>query len=372
MNTANLKKLIEQAVQEKKFSGCALGISHHNDDPLVICEGKTSLDEYGVSVDANTLFDLASITKVMFTTTLAADLVENHQLKLHVPIGEHPGLEKVSGCIRNPQYQACTFEDLLLHRAGFPGTVKYTRVKAPKKRNDPEEYWEQSKKMIEFTTSIKPLYGCGQKMIYSDPGFILLAELLSHMTQKTTSELWKDIQKKWNLSSTVSTNELTGNEKIARTGADLKFGEIQDQQARHLRKLCGHSGLYGNIQDVIRFGKTWLLSYAAGSSFLYQETAKKFIDPYFRPDQYVRYLGWDGVSQNSTAGSISQKSIGHLGYTGTSLWIDLDRKLVVSLLTNRTLPDLKKSTDLLTPVQILEFNDFRRKIHNEVWRMSRT
>lgn len=367
--TNSLQKIVGDALVEKKFSACAIAVSRRGHEPVFSYYGKTTLDEYGTVTDASTLFDLASVTKVMFTTTVATELLDAKQIKLNVPISEHPGLEKISGLIRNQQYQACTFEDLLLHRAGFPGTVKYTRIKIPKQRNDPAEDQALSEKLIEFTTSIKSIYSCGQKMVYSDPGFILLAELFSQITKKSTSELWRGIQKRWNLTSTKSVNELTGDEKIARTGIDLKFGESQDQQARHLRKLCGHSGLFGTVGDVLSFGKQWLEAYKNGIPVLTQPSAKQCIDPYFKFDQYVRYLGWDGVSQNSTAGNISQKSIGHLGYTGTSLWIDLERDIVVALLTNRTLHDLKKSTDLLTPRQILEFNDFRRNIHNEVWRM---
>ncbi len=114
-------------------------------------------------------------------------------------------------------------------------------------------------------------------------------------------------------------------------------GEVQDENASVLGGVAGHAGLFSTAEDVARFAHAML---NAGSPILRPETVALFTRRESQPTSTTRTLGWDTPSNPSQSGKhFGPNSYGHLGYTGTSLWIDPDRQLSITLLTNRTWPD---------------------------------
>jgi len=139
----------------------------------------------------------------------------------------------------------------------------------------------------------------------------------------------------------------------------LLQGRVHDDNAYWIGGLCGHAGLFGQVQDCLGVGTEWLKAYLGESSYLSQDIAKLFFTPVKAKDGSARALGWDLPSQkDSSAGkNVSKRAVGHLGYTGTSLWLDLERKAVVVLLTNRVHPTAKNE----------KIKSFRPAFHDLIW-----
>jgi CubicO group peptidase (beta-lactamase class C family) len=119
-------------------------------------------------------------------------------------------------------------------------------------------------------------------------------------------------------------------------------GEVHDENASVMGGVAGHAGLFSNAPDVLRFARCILANgtTAAGAPLFSAQTIALFATPAQQPRGTSRALGWDTPSAPSSSGALfSARSIGHLGFTGTSLWIDLDAGIAVTLLTNRTWPD---------------------------------
>ena len=364
---STLSRLIETSIAENKFSACSIGVQKFNKSPLFLNFGHTSTDRKQV-VTENSFYDLASLTKAIFTTTLVAKLFEEKKVPLNIPLGQIKTFDsKIISHIKNSQYLQATVEDLLLHVAGFQAIAEYTKI-CPDIPKKPGTYSEEvSAKLIECASKVEPRAAIKEKTIYSDLGFIFLIEILCMHFQKSAEELWAHyIQKPMNLKAIKPGSALQKNDDFVLSVPGMPAGTLYDPAERYLGKLCGHAGLIGTLKETMNFGAVWLEGYLHGNAFIKKEIAHMFVDPYLL---HERRLGWDGVSENSTAGDISKNAIGHLGYTGTSIWIDLDREMVVTLLTNRTLTQIKHADDFIPTEQKLAFNELRRDIHNEIWRM---
>lgn len=364
--TDQLTSLIENAIKENKFSACAVGVQELGKAPTILNFGHTSTDQK-TAINDESLFDLASLTKALFTTTLVAKLFEQKEVLLTTPLAQIKTIEdKILKHVRNEQYLHATIEDLLLHVAGFQPITRYEEVCGgiPKKNGTYSE--DVATKLIECMSSVPPFAKLKEKTIYSDLGFIFLLEILSMHFETSAEDLWvKYIQEPLKLKSIKPAAHLKKTDQVVLSVPGLPAGNLYDPAERYLQKLCGHAGLLGNAKEVLAFGSVWLEGYVKGNSYISKEIAHRFVDPYLH---HERRLGWDGVSENSTAGDISKNSIGHLGYTGTSVWIDLEKELVVTLLTNRTLTQIKNPNDFIPTEQKLAFNELRRDIHNEIWR----
>lgn len=364
--TDQLNLLIENAIAENKFSACAIGIQKFGQKPLYLNYGHTSTDRKTV-VNENTFFDLASLTKAIFTTTLVAKLFEEKKIPLNIALSKIKTFDpKICEHIQNSQYLDATVEDLLLHIAGFPAIAKYDQVCSTVPRGSSSYSQEVSAKLIECMSGIEPYVGLREKTIYSDLGFIFLIEILCMHMQESAENLWtRYVQEPLHLFAIKPATHLKKEDVVVASVPDLPAGTPYDPAERYFKKLCGHAGLWGSLKDVMVFGSSWLEAYLKGHAHISKEVAHRFVDPYLL---HERRLGWDGVSENSTAGDISKNSIGHLGYTGTSIWIDFDREAVVTILANRTLTQIKHADDFIPSEQKIAFNILRRDMHNEIWR----
>jgi CubicO group peptidase (beta-lactamase class C family) len=360
MINGSVKKIIQDNLEAKKYTACALGIQSYGEEPEYFVVGKTSLAADAQPVDSRSLFDIASLTKVMFTTTLAADAYETGKLSLD---------SKLKDWIPDTNFENHTIEELLLHEARFKPGLHYETV-CPGLHKQAIDHRGISKKLIESIAKSKPSTSL-KKMDYSDVGFVLLAEILSNLLNESSEDSWLNrIQKPLKLATAKPAELIESDDVIVATDMDLKRGEVHDPDARFVGKLCGHAGLFSNIEDMMKFGAVWLGDYLGEGKRFKQETIQRFIDPYMQGRG--RALGWDIPSADSTAGNISPKSIGHLGFTGTSIWIDLEKKRIVTLLTNRVIMGWGKMANGKTDDKELKrligvMNTFRRIVHNEIW-----
>lgn len=283
-------------------------------------------------VSPATLFDLASVTKVVATTTMAAILYERGLLELDAPVaGTVPEFLADSCGDLDPRRRDITFRQLLAHSSGLPAYEKLF-LKA-QSRDD----------LLRAAVTMPLSSDPGTKAEYSDIGFIILGEALARIAQEPLDTFCqREIFGPLAMTSTTFNPPPEMRSKIPPTVDDRTFrhriiqGEVQDENAFVLGGVAGHAGLFSTAEDVARFAQAML----SAGSILRPETIGLFTRRESAPAGTSRALGWDTPSSPSQSGKyFGPSSYGHLGYTGTSLWIDPERQLSITLLTNRTWPD---------------------------------
>jgi len=193
----------------------------------------------------------------------------------------------------------------------------------------------------------------GTRAEYSDPGFILLGKAIEVRTREAL-DLWlsREVLGPLGMSATGFCPAPALRDAIPPTEEDTWFrhrliqGEVQDENASVLGGVAGHAGLFSNVADLLRFAAEIVGARAGNDSNrtpnLFEAATVKQFTQRQGPAGSSRALGWDTPSANSSAGRhFSGHSIGHLGFSGCSLWIDLEAALAIVLLTNRTWPDRK-------------------------------
>jgi serine-type D-Ala-D-Ala carboxypeptidase len=293
------------------------------------------------SLSTETIFDLASLTKPVATTTMAAILYERGQLELDAPlIGTLPEFRSASDLRRDE----VTFQMLLSHSSGLPAYEKLF-LKA------------RSREELLHTALATPLTADpGTRAEYSDIGFILLGLALERLSGEPLDVFCqREIFGPLAMSNTTfnppegirASIPPTADERVeATTGQQnprstfrnrLIQGEVQDENASVLGGVAGHAGLFSTARDLAIFASALL---QGGIPILRPQTVALFTRRESAPAGTSRALGWDTPSAPSQSGKyFGSSSYGHLGYTGTSIWIDPDRQLSITLLTNRTSPD---------------------------------
>ncbi len=304
----------------------------------------------GGTVSAESRFDLASVTKVLSTTALLCQLSGRKQIDIDTPLRTFfPGA--AAGDV--------SLADLAFHRSGLPAFVPFFEsafLRMPTLRADaliPSERALARQATLEAALSIAPVTEVGQSSVYSDLGFIILGAVVE-ATQKTPlDELFEQLlAKPLGLTATsfrrpshaltdddiVKTQEqrprepAPGQEGMWTTSSlSATRRLVDDDNAFVLDGVAGHAGLFGTADDVARFGQAVLEGQVQSPSGWSVDST---------PGS-TRTFGFDtpsleGASCGSRVGRGPRGAIGHLGFTGTSLWIDFDRQLVVALLTNRT------------------------------------
>jgi len=319
--------------------------------------------EFDFDLTPSTLFDLASLTKPVATATAAAILYERGLLELEAPvIGIVPEFMADACGSPDARRRDVTFRMLLDHSSGLPAYEKLF-LKA-RSRDDLLR--------AAFTTSLSTVPGTHAE--YSDIGFILLGAALERIASESLDifcqhEIFGPLamthttfnpraEMRPHIPPTADEREgpecgagaparETPAEKAppsvspgnARSTFRKKIiqGEVQDENAYILGGVAPHAGLFSTAEDLARFAHALL---HGGGPILRPETVALFTRRESAPPGTSRALGWDTPSAPSQSGKyFGPRSFGHLGYTGTSLWIDPDRKVSVTLLTNRTWPD---------------------------------
>ncbi len=281
----------------------------------------------------STLFDLASLTKVIATTTVSAILHERGLLELDAPvIGIVPEFMADACGEPDPRRRDVTFRMLLAHSSGLPAYEKLF-LKA---------HTRDDLQRAAFTTSLSTT-PCTHAE-YSDIGFIVLGAALERIAKASLDVFCqREIFGPLSLTHTTFNPPAETRAKIPPTADDRRFGkriiqgQVQDENAYILGGVAPHAGLFSTAEDLARFAHAML---NGGRPILRPETVALFTGREPAPPGTTRALGWDTPSAPSQSGKhFGPRAFGHLGYTGTSLWIDPDRQLSITLLTNRTWPD---------------------------------
>ena len=335
---AGTYKVLQDAIDARAFPGCAFGVLANGDVVLADALGSFNYEDDAPAVQPHTVFDVASLTKVVSTTALAMLLFQSGRLDLETPLGDFlPGF--VVGRQNTTFARRVTLRNLLAHNAGLPGYVEFFRTSTT-----PAALFRAC---LEVPIEDPP----GERSEYSDPGFMLLGKALEVLTRDSlANSSRKQIFARLGMNSTTFRPAGARRALIPPTEIDNNFrhrtiqGEVQDENAWVLDGVAGHAGLFSNVPDLLRFAGEILSSFngfrSSSEHLLFTPKTIETFAERQSPSGSSRALGWDTPSGESSAGHhFSSRSIGHLGYSGCSLWIDLDAAIAVVLLTNRTWPD---------------------------------
>jgi CubicO group peptidase (beta-lactamase class C family) len=337
---APVYQVLAHAIGARAFPGCAFGAYAQGKVVLQGALGGSTYDTDAFPIAPETAYDIASISKVVATTTAAMILAERGALEIDTPLGDLlPGF--VVGRSSGERARHITIRHLLAHNSGLPGYVELFRNARTQE--------DLVRACLQLPIEAEP----GTRAEYSDPGFILLGKALEALMRESLAT-WvrREIFTPLQLRSTDYVPAPARRDLIPPTEEDQGFrhrriqGEVQDENAWVLKGVAGHAGVFSNVPDLLRFAGSVLTAArnderSSDPKLFSSQTLERFAERQ-GPAGSSRALGWDTPSENSSAGAhFSSRSIGHLGYSGCSLWIDLDAEIAIVLLTNRTWPDRK-------------------------------
>jgi serine-type D-Ala-D-Ala carboxypeptidase len=332
--------LLEAGIAGRAFPGACVAVVHKRRIIVLKAFGHFTYEVDSPAVATDTIWDLASVTKVVATTAMGMALYERGQVKLEQPLAEV--VPEFTRGMADERRGRVTLQMLLAHSSGLPA---YHRIY--EKARTPEE--------VMAACCASPLESePGSRAEYSDIGFILLGAALERIAgEKLDAFCRREIFAPIGMTETQFNPPLSLRERTSPTEDDRRFrhrvvqGEVNDENAYVLGGVAGHAGMFSTAVDMARFGCVML---NGGGPILRRETVALFTTRQGMPSGTSRALGWDTPSQPSQSGTyFSARSFGHLGFTGTSLWCDPQRELCIVLLTNRTWPD--RSSQMIKQVR---------------------
>jgi CubicO group peptidase (beta-lactamase class C family) len=287
--------------------------------------GRFTYEADAPEMAVETVFDLASVTKIVATAPMAMILYERGLLDLEMPV--QSVLPQFAG--PDPRREKVTIRLLLAHTSGLPGYVKLFETARTRE--------ELVQRACQTPLESDP----GERSEYSDIGFVVLGEALARLADEPLNEFCRrEIFGPLRMTNATFNPPAAWRASIPPTEHDQVFrhrviqGEVNDENASVMGGVAGHAGLFAPALDLARFACALL---DQGRPLVRPETLRVFGE---RQSANGRALGFDVPTAPSQSGKyFSARSLGHLGYTGTSLWMDPERDLSITLLTNRTWPD---------------------------------
>jgi CubicO group peptidase (beta-lactamase class C family) len=316
-------------VDSGAFPGAVLAVGRHGRLALLAPVGHYAVDDKD-PVETATVYDLASLTKVVGLTTACMMLVDEGRLELDAPAQRYVPAFRGSG------KEEVTIRDLLTHSSGLPAWRPLYRETATR---------TEALALVDTT----PLaWRPGERFVYSDLGAIVLMQAVEAITEQPLDRfLAARVFGPLGMATTGYLPPPSWWRAVAPTEWDTTFrqrmlrGEVHDANTARLNGISGHAGLFSNAADLSRFA-AMLLNGGAWDSLqlIHSETIAEFTRRQDLPPGSSRALGWDMPDEPRTAGSsagmqLSERAFGHTGFTGTSMWMDPDRDLFIILLTNR-------------------------------------
>jgi CubicO group peptidase (beta-lactamase class C family) len=349
-----IQAILDRAVQEKVAPGFAVHIGKCRGLQYDFYAGQHEAPQKympPIHVSKDSIFDLASLSKPLATTHWALDLISKSKIKgLHQKIGE------ILIGIEDPLLANTPIFRLLNHTSGLPAHFPYYEGFAHLRMQEiyPPSYFKDTiRKMIKRTT-LEDLPG--SKGIYSDLGYLLLEEVCQVADQGASIDA---VFKRLNPHSKLHfqpthMHTLYPIQRYLPTETchwrkQRLQGYVHDDNAWLMGGVCGHAGLFGRLNDVVQMSYAWLQAYRTALEISEQtddgqmlqinaDVLRQSLDLKYQVFGHSFALGWDQPTRNgySSAGSLfGRRSIGHLGFTGTSIWMDIDQGVLMVILSNR-------------------------------------
>ncbi|MDY6971008.1 MAG: serine hydrolase domain-containing protein [Thermodesulfobacteriota bacterium] len=334
-----IRELLRRGVREGVYPGAVLLVAREGKIIFSHKVGNRSLIPESLPMEKHTIFDLASLTKPLGTTLALMKLVDEERIHLDEPLAD------LLSTALPQNKRALTPRLILSHSAGFvdwqPFYLKLVKY-AQEERKRLVRHW-----IVEAPLAYSPGRGC----VYSDLGFMVLEQAIEEragavMAQFLESNFYGPLSLENTFLSSESSAMRFKKERFAATEAcqwrnEVLQGRVHDENAFALGGYSGHAGLFGTAEEVYRIVNLLRQHYMRKrDDFLRPETVREFFSRQYHVDTCTRALGWDTPSaKNSSSGRyFLPESVGHLGFTGTSVWMELKRDVVVVFLTNRVHP----------------------------------
>jgi beta-glucosidase-like glycosyl hydrolase/CubicO group peptidase (beta-lactamase class C family) len=320
--------VVEKGVAERAFPGAVLAVVREGALAHLAAFGRLSYEADAAAVQPATIYDLASLTKVVVTTTMAMILVDEGKLDLAQPV------RAFVPAFHGGAKDQVSVEQLLSHSSGLDWWSALHRETRGKQA------------FLDRICAAELAYEPGSKSVYSDLGVLLLGEVLERVAGESLETFSRArVLEPLGMRETMYRPGPALLPRIAPTERDpwrgrVMHGEVHDENAWALGGVAPHAGLFGTAPDLARFAQMLLQGGAFdGHRIVSRATLERFTRRAGIPGS-SRALGWDTPSgESSSAGHrLSERAFGHTGFTGTSLWIDPDKKLAIILLTNRVHP----------------------------------
>ena len=322
-----------QSQVDSAFPGAVVAVGYRDSVVLLAAVGHYGADDRR-PVTTETVYDLASLTKVIGLTTAAMLLVDSGKLDLDAPV------QRYVPAFQGPNKERVMIRHLLTHSSGLPAWRPLYAESADR---------EHALALVDTTPLMRQP---GDTFVYSDLGAMVLAQAVQAVSgQRLDDFLAARLFGPLGMTSTRYLPPESWRSRIAPTENDTMFrhrllrGEVHDENAGRLGGVSGHAGLFSTAPDLARFAQ-WLLDTRRGHAppfaalrRLSPPLVQMFTQRQNIPPGSSRALGWDTPSENSSAGTqMGPNAFGHTGFTGTSIWFDPDRDLFIILLTNRVNP----------------------------------
>lgn len=388
-NNSHFRKvdsIVLNGIKQKAYPGCQILVAKDGDIIFNKSYGNLTYDPKSPKVDNNTMYDLASLTKVTATTIAMMKLVDAGKVKLNDP------LSKYLPYLKNTDKEKITILETMSHTAGFQAFIPFWKDVVTNGVLDPAVFESNPDNINDFYPFVGDVLVCKKqreevlhkianskllaekKYLYSDFGFILLSDLVERVSgQSLDIFMYQQFYQPLGMSRTAFNPLTNGFEKanIAPTENDTRFrktqiqGTVHDENAALMGGVSGHAGLFANATDIAKLCQMLLNkgSYA-GQKYLSEDVVNLFNHRHFEKQNNRRALGFDKPLINSKsshcAPEASQKSFGHSGFTGTFVWVDPQYNLIYIFLSNRAYPDV--STNKLAKLNI------RTNIQSEIYK----
>lgn len=324
----DVDRVINEAIEDEAFPGAVVLIWKDGKTIYEKAFGYYTYDKSSLKIKTNTIYDLASLTKVVATTTAAMICYDRNLFSLDDKVANYIPEFGVNG------KENITLLNLLIHNSGLTAWRKFYEKDL------------SADEVLNEIYSSELEYIPGEKMVYSDLGIITLGKIIEKVTGKSLDVFCNDeIFKPLEMNSTFYNPDDSLKIYCAPTEIDHYWrmkslqGEVHDETSAMLNGVAGHAGLFSTASDISKLMSVLMNKGKLNDKqFIQQNTIEYFTKRYSEASS--RAIGWDTRSETgSSSGSyFSPNSFGHTGYTGTSIWADPERNLFVVLLTNRVYP----------------------------------
>lgn len=325
----SLKTCLNQAINDSVFPGCAISVGFRGKLIFEQGFGNFTYNYSSPKVKVNSIFDLASVTKVVATTTISMILYDQGRLKLDWNVSD------IVPAFQGKDKDRVTIRMLLTHTSGLPGWVRFYLDLDGKER------------VVQEICNTELINEPGTVYVYSDLGMIIMQNIIETITEKPLDQLVQDYitiplgmkRTFYNPDSSLK-SEIVPTE-ISEWHKKLVHGFVHDENTFVMGGVSGHAGLFSTVQDLSILCQMYLNGgLYDGKRILTSETIELFTSRQNIIEGNTRALGWDTRSEeHSMAGDyMSMSAFGHSGFTGTTVWIDPENQVFVVLLSNRVYP----------------------------------
>ena len=340
-----VETLVKQSIADSVFPGASIAVLYKDDVVFHKAFGTLTYDRHSPPAQTSTIYDLASLTKPVVTTSIIMQLSERDSLDIDAPVSHY-----IPEFSRNGKGNI-TIRNLLLHNSGLIAHRFFIKT------------CRTADEVMQSICNESLVYPTGTRTTYSDLGFIILGAVIERVTGKTLQENFHErFSKPLGMRSTMFNPPDSLHSGIAPTEKDKSWTLsdprplVHDHNTALLGGAAGHAGLFSTTGDLLRFAAMLMQEgQYNGSTFFRPSTLEYFTQRHSES----RALGWDLRSLNGRSSSgqyFSTNSYGHLGYTGTSIWIDPEKDLAVITLTNRVHPSSEN----------IKIRKFRPLLHDTV------